>query len=156
MKALHCGVFSVLLAIVGVIQAQPVKRLAGDRERLIGAWRLVHIESPGTDGKTSPGPEPTGMLLYTPDGHVSVQLMYPDSAGALSNDYVRNGYEASFGSYEIDETNHLLTHHIEGSNTRGLLVGKDLPRVYRFDAGGRLIIKSERPDEHWFVVWEHY
>ncbi len=96
------------------------------------------------------------MLLYTRDGHVSVQLMYPESASALSNDYVQNGYEASFGSYNIDEAKHILTHHIEASNTRSLLVGKDLPRVYRFTSDGHLIIKSARPDERWFVEWEHY
>jgi len=39
-----------------------------------------------------------GTLIYTRDGHMSVQLMYPESAAALSNDYVLNGYEASFGS----------------------------------------------------------
>ena len=39
------------------------------------------------------------MLIYTGDGHMSVQLMYPKSASSLSNEYVLNGYEASFGSF---------------------------------------------------------
>lgn len=96
------------------------------------------------------------MLIYTRDGHMSVQLMYPKSANALSNEYVQNGYEASFGSYDVDEATHTLTHHVEGANTRDLLVGKDLPRVYQFTADGKLIIRSARPDEHWSVMWEHY
>jgi Lipocalin-like domain len=96
------------------------------------------------------------MLIYTRDGHISVQLMYPNSAKAISNEYVQNGYEASFGSYDVDEVTHTLTHHVEGSNTRDLLVGKDLPRVYQFSADGKLIIRSARPDEHWSVMWEHY
>jgi hypothetical protein len=82
--------------------------------------------------------------------------MYPKSASALSNEYVLNGYEASFGSYDLDEAKHMLTHHVQGSVTRDLLVGKDLPRVYEFTGDGHLIIKSARPDEHWFVTWEHY
>ncbi len=96
------------------------------------------------------------MLVYTRDGHVSVQLMYPKSAKAQSNEYVQDGYEASFGSYEVNEATHTVTHHVQGSNTRDLLVGKDLPRNYQFAAEGHLIIKSARPDEHWSVRWEHY
>ena len=49
-----------------------------------------------------------------------------------------------------------VTHHVPGSITRDLLVGKDLPRVYEFTGDGHLIIKSARPDEHWSVMWEHY
>ena len=87
---------------------------------------------------------------------MSVQLMYPKSETALSNEYVQNGYEASFGSYDVDQAAHTVTHHVQGSVTRDLLVGKDLPRVYQFTPEGRLILKSARPDEHWSVTWEHY
>ena len=126
------------------------------REKLIGAWHLVRIDAPGPDGKPPSGPQPQGMLIYTRDGHMSVQLMYPKAAGALSNEYVANGYEASFGSYDVDEATHTLTHHVQGSVTGALLVGKDLPRVYQFTADGHLIIRSARPDEHWSVTWEHF
>ena len=97
-----------------------------------------------------------GAEIYTRDGHMSVQLMYPESAENLSNEYVLNGYEASFGSYDVDETAHTVTHHVQGSNTRDLLVGKDLPRKFEFTSNGHLIIRSARPDEHWFVTWEHF
>jgi len=49
-----------------------------------------------------------------------------------------------------------LTHHVQGSNTRELLVGKDLPRIYQLTDDGKLIIRSARPEEHWSVTWEHY
>ena len=103
-----------------------------------------------------PIPQPKGMLIYTRDGHMSVQLMYPESANPLSNEYVLNCYEASFGSYDVDETAHTVTHHVQGSVTRDLLVGKDLPRKFELTADGHLIIRSARPDEHWTVTWEHY
>ena len=83
-----------------------------ERAKLIGAWHLVRIETPGPDGKPLPIPQPKGMLIYTRDGHMSVQLMYPASAGIPSNEYVRDGYEASFGSYEVDEATHTITHHV--------------------------------------------
>ena len=149
---------STVLASVALAQAQSEKKHAADhdssRERLIGAWHLVRIDNPGADGKSMPGPQPKGMLIYTRDGHMSVQLMYPKSAQPLFNEYVRDDYEASFGSYDVDEATHTLTHHVEGSITRDLLVGKDLPRVYQFTGDGNLIIKSVRPDEHWSVTWE--
>ena len=96
------------------------------------------------------------MLIYTRDGHMSVQLMYPKSPYNQSNQYVLDGYEASFGSYDVDEAKHMLTHHVQGSITRDLLVGRDLPRIYQFTADGKLAIRSSRPDEHWSVTWEHY
>ena len=117
---------------------------------------MAHLEAPGPDGKPSDIPQPKGMLIYTRDGHMSVQLMYPKSTNARSNEYVQDGYEASFGSYEVDEATHTLIHHVLGSVTRDLLVGKDLPRVFQFTGDGHLIIKSVRPDERWSVTWEHY
>ena len=156
MKALSSCALLAVVAIAGLAQVQSAKKEVGDRERLIGGWHLVLIEAPGPDGKPLDIPQPKGILIYTPDGHMSVQLMYPKSAAALSNEYVQNGYEASFGSYDVDETTHTLTHHVQGSVTRDLLVGKDLARVYQFTEDGHLIIKSARPDDHWKVTWQHY
>lgn len=128
----------------------------GAKEKLIGAWHLVHIDAPGPYGKSVPIPQPKGVLIYTRDGHMSVQLMYPESENTLSNEYVLNGYEASFGSYEVDEMAHTVTHHVQGSNTRDLLVDKALPRKFEITADGHFIIRSARADEHWSVTWEHY
>jgi len=160
MKALYCGALTVVVTIAGFIQGQSAKKhVTGHdsaREKLIGAWHLAHIEAPGPDGKPVDIPQPKGMLIYTRDGHMSVQLMYPQSANTQSNEYVQDGYEASFGSYDIDEATHTLIHHVQGSVTRDLLVGKDLPRVYQFTGDRHLIIRSARADEHWSVTWEHY
>ena len=116
MKTLRYGAWVVILAIAGLVHVQSAKPQesghASDREKLIGAWHLVHIDSPGQDGKPTDIPQPQGMLIYTRDGHMSVQLMYPKSTNALSNEYVQNGYEASFGSYEVDEAKHMLTNHV--------------------------------------------
>jgi hypothetical protein len=160
MNAWRYGAFAAVMTIAGLAYAQSPKTEVGEqdsaRERLIGAWHLVRIEAPGPDGQPMSIPQPKGMLIYTRDGHMSVQLMYPRSEAALSNEYVQNGYEASFGSYDVDEATHTVTHHVQASVTRDLLVGKDLPRVYHFTADGHLVIKSARPDEHWSVTWEHY
>jgi hypothetical protein len=140
------------VAISGAAQSHSDSK--PEKQRFIGSWHLISIVGP--DGKLVAGTPPKGMLIYTADGHMSVQLMYPKAANALSNEYVQNGYEASFGTYDINDATHTVTHHVQGSNTRDLLVGKDLPRVYRFSPDGHLIIRSARPDEHWSVTWEHY
>ena len=160
MKALLYGALIMALAVASLVNVHSAKtQEAGhlsDRERLIGAWHPEHIDSPQPDGKPSDIPQPKGMLIYTRDGHMSVQLMYPKSANSQSNQYVLDGYEASFGSYDVDEARNALTHHVQGSNTRDLLVGKDLPRVYQLTADGKLVIRSAQPGEHWCVTWEHY
>jgi hypothetical protein len=82
--------------------------------------------------------------------------MYPKSAGSPSNEYVRNGYEASFGSSTIDEKTHTLTHHVLGPVTGDLLFGKDLRRIYTLPDDAPLVIRSAKSDEHWSVTWRHY
>ncbi|MEO6802750.1 MAG: lipocalin-like domain-containing protein [Granulicella sp.] len=147
------GAFVVALLVSHAAAAQNTSARSS-RGRLIGAWHLVRI-APDADGKSAPGPQPKGMLAYTRDGHMSVQLMYPATEVALSNEYVRDGYEASFGTYEVNESAHTVTHHVQGSVTRDQLVGKDLPRKFEFTADGHLLIRSTRPDEHWSVTWAH-
>lgn len=124
-----------------------------NREKLIGAWHLLSLDAPGPDGKLTHLTDIKGQLIYTRDGHMSVQLMYPPTQSSLSNDYVFDGYEASFGTYGVDEKAHIITHHVQASVTRGL-VGKDLSRSFQL-LNGKLIIKSVRPDEHWAVTWQH-
>ena len=145
---------ALLLTVCAVAQMSPSQAGHSNTDRLVGAWRLVKIESPGTDGETPHDAQPTGMLIYTKDGHMSVQLMYPGKT--ISNEYVEQGYEASFGSYDVDESRHLVTHHVQGSVTRDRLVGKDLPRRFEFTSDGHLLISSAQPEEHWLVTWEKY
>jgi len=158
-KAIYAATLVVAVTLAIFAHTQSAKKASGSRgagEKLIGAWHLLHIDTPGPNGNETPIPQPKGMLIYTRDGHMSVQLMYPESANTISNEYVLNGYEASFGSYDVDEVAHTVTHHVQGSNTRDLLVGKDLPRKYEFTADGHLVIRSAKADEHWFVTWERY
>src|SRR3954467_9085350 len=147
MKSLLCFLLAALASLSGVSQTSSEgKKTGSDREKLIGAWHLVSLGDLGP-GKMNNVAGLNGTLIYTSDGHMSVQLMYPPSASTLSNDYVLNGYEASFGSYDVDEAKHTVTHHVAGSITH-VLVGKDLQRTYQITNDGHLVIKSTRSDEH--------
>lgn len=128
-------------------------RPAGDRDRFVGAWRLAWMEAPGPDGKMTRFTDRKGTLMFTRDGRMSVQIQFPESQ-SVTNDYVLNGYEASFGTYEVNEGARTTTRHVEGSITRGL-VGKSLTRAYQF-SDGRLTMRSVRPEERWSVTWQRY
>jgi hypothetical protein len=127
----------------------------GFRGHFVGAWRLVSLEAPGPDGKIQKS-NSTGMFVFTRDGHASVQVMErnpPPQAAAGPEQYSQGGYEATFGTYVIDETAHTFTFHVDGALVHGL-IGKDSPRSFEF-SGNQLIVKSTRPREHWKVTWEH-
>ncbi|MBV8630998.1 MAG: lipocalin-like domain-containing protein [Silvibacterium sp.] len=144
-------VFWGLGAAVGVEQA-PTQ----DTNRFVGAWRLAWLEQPGADGKLQ-RIECCGMFVFTQDGHASVQVMeqQPQEQGAAGpQQYSQGGYEASFGTYTVDESAHTFTFHVEGALVRSL-IGSDLPRAYEF-SGKQLIVKSTRADEKWRVCWEQY
>jgi hypothetical protein len=67
--------------------------------------------------------------------------------------YAQGGYEASYGSYHIDDSS-TFTFHIDGALVR-TLIGKDLKRAYQISEN-RLTVRSTDPKEHWEVVWERY
>jgi len=161
-KLLSLGVVSLFIGMTAMIlSGSPERgRNEGIRGRFIGAWRLAWLEEEGADGKIHRA-DCTGLLVYTRDGHMSVQVMYRDpqtnpqaATNAAPLQYAQGGYEASFGTYEIDERAHNFTYHVEGALVR-TLIGKDLTRIYDF-SGKQLIVKSFSPDEHWRVAWEHY
>jgi hypothetical protein len=157
-RLLSIGVVSLFIGMTATTPSGGQNRGGneGIRERFVGAWRLVSLEAPGPDGKIHRA-DSTGMFVFTRDGHASVQVMErnpPPQAAAGPEQYSQGGYEATFGMYEVDESAHTFTFHVEGALVR-TLIGKDLPRSFEF-SGNQLIVKSIRPEEHWKVTWEHY
>jgi hypothetical protein len=160
-KLLLLGVASLLVSITAMtlFASQDRGGRAGNegiRARFVGAWRLASLEAESASGKTQKA-DSTGLLVFTQDGHMSVQVMERNrhaQTRVAPQQYSQGGYEASFGTYEIDESTHTFTFHVEGALVR-TLIGKDLPRAFEF-SGKQLIVKPSSPDEHWRVAWEHY
>ena len=157
-KLLSLGVVSLFIGMTAMTQSGSQDRGGneGIRGRFVGAWRLAWLEEEGADGKVHRA-DCTGLLVFTRDGHMSVQVMYrnpPSGTSAAPVQYAQGGYEASFGTYEINEGAHTFNYHVEGALVR-TFIGKDSTRVYEF-SGKQLIVKSSSPDEHWRVAWEHY
>lgn len=149
-------------AVVFLIGMSPMRLSSQDRvnpggirDRFVGAWRLAWLEEPDGAGKIH-RVDCAGLLVYTRDGHMSVQVLYRNPQGgsnAAPVQYAQGGYEASFGRYEINDA-HMFTFHVDGAMVR-TLIGKDLKRVYEL-SGNELIVRSSDPNEHWRVAWERY
>jgi Lipocalin-like domain len=91
--------------------------------RLIGTWRLQSFVSRRGQNVRHPfGVDALGLLVYTATGHMSGQLMRlgrpPAGAGTLgagSDDEVRaaaTGYVAYAGTFEVDEADNIVMHHV--------------------------------------------
>src|SRR5260370_33298970 len=64
----------------------------GLREQLIGAWKLVsYIETPmdGSPTRYPMGEKGQGIIMYTPDGYMSAQLMKPGRRNFASGDWFK-------------------------------------------------------------------
>ena len=91
--------------------------------------------------------------MYTSDGRTSVQIQFPDSQSSISNDYILNGYEASFGTYEVNE-----------KATRSPAALRDRSReARRTEPHARVPVFGRAPDhafssaeERWSTTWERY
>jgi len=148
----------LLLSVIALLSLGAAAQSAHDardrnteiKDGFVGAWKLVSLEEPSADGQLHKS-DCAGMFVFTPDGRASVQVMYRNAATASA--YAHSGYEASYGSYHIDDDS-TFTFHIDCALAR-TLIGKDLRRAYQI-SGDQLTIKSTNPHEHWKVVWERY
>ena|ERR1700685_2984508 len=96
---------------------------------IIGTWRIVLADDRSNNRATwvhTYGNHPRGYLIYDASGHVSVQFtsdppMSPFASGddfAATDAEIRHAYEnyvAYFGTYTVDESRSVVTHHVEGS-----------------------------------------
>jgi hypothetical protein len=94
------------------------------RQALLGTWRLVSVQSE-VDGTVvkSIGDNPLGYLVYTPDGHVFVQmaarerreLFGPSEHGPVLLETTQTdaqlGYRGYSGTFEVRDGQ--VIHHIE-------------------------------------------
>jgi len=143
----------------------------GLREQLIGAWKLVsYIETPmdGSPTRYPMGEKGQGIIMYTPDGYMSAQLMKPGRRNFASGDWFKgtpeeyaeegSGYIAYSGPFHVDEAKQTLTHSMDVSLFPGW-IGQTQPRVVKiegkhlhlsaaapFPSGGTMVTAS--------LVWE--
>ena len=96
----------------------------GLRDRLVGAWELQEYTATAEDGTiTFPmGEDATGLIIYTPDGYMSAQLMVQGRPAYASGDMeggtaeerraATRGYIAYSGPFSVDEASGTVKHHV--------------------------------------------
>ncbi len=156
-RLLSLGVVSLFIGVTAMTLSGRQDRGGNSsiRDRFIGAWRLAWLEEQGAEGKIHRA-DCTGLLVYTRDGHMSVQVMYRNLQAATQGgpvQYAQGGYEAFFGTYNVNEGAHTFNYHVDAALVRSL-IGKDFTRVFEL-SGKQLIVRSSDPNEHWRVAWEH-
>jgi hypothetical protein len=110
-------------------------------ERLVGAWELIDLVEEPLDGSASRyplGERAVGLIVYTADGHMSVQIMQEghaspgedDPYGRTADDYAAEArtYFAYAGRYTVDEARGVVTHGVRMSLFPGW-VGQDQERA---------------------------
>lgn len=126
------------------------------RERLIGAWSLVSYEERPVDGSPSVYPfsrHPKGLLMYTPDGYVSAQLMHAKRELFAADDWFdgtaegyreeATSYIAYSGQFNVDEQKQSLTHSMFVSLFPNW-IGQTQSRAVRIE-GDKLYLSTVAP-----------
>ena len=126
------------------------------RDQLIGAWKLVsYVEKPvnGSAPNHPMGERPRGIIMYTPDGYMSAQLMRPDRSPFASGDwfkatpeeYAREAsmYFAYTGPFDVNEKEKIVTHSVFVSVFPNW-IGQTQQRVVRIE-GDTLHLSTTSP-----------
>jgi hypothetical protein len=95
----------------------------GLRDRLVGAWKLQEYSATAEDGSVvyPMGGDATGLIIYTPDGYMSAQLMTrgrppyaaadPQGGTCEEESAAARGYLAYSGPFSVDEKIGIVRHH---------------------------------------------
>lgn len=124
---------------------------------LIGTWELVDWRSVDGSGEvTFPwGEDPRGQIIYSAE-RMSAQLMRLPDSGEGPEGFRDLSY---WGTYDLDEENGTVTHHVLGSSSESW-VGSDQLRGFRLDGPDRVTllvlgrVGEERSSPSSELTWE--
>jgi hypothetical protein len=135
---------------------------------LVGTWQLVSIARQGRDGKSDDAPfgkRPTGMLIYTADGHTSVIISYDNRKRLSSDDRLAasvqekaTAFDTSFGyAGRYTCSSNRVIHHATMASVPNW-VGTDMVRLIRL-SDGKLTLSTPPllvggAASTWELIWE--
>jgi Lipocalin-like domain len=136
---------------VGKAQQQAKPESAAASEALIGAWRLVSVETIRPNGEVIYpfyGKHPEGLIVYDRSGWMSVQIVsdpkpaatHIDSRGAMlkaapaEKIAAIEGYYAYCGTWTVDAATSTVTHHVKQALYPGER-GQDFSRHFALNGG---------------------
>lgn len=127
MTKLNRLVLSLALASVMAIGFAARSDAASVKQKLLGSWELVSLSRSVNGNVTQPlGLHPMGYVTFDRTGHFSAQVTRPDiprfaidsknSGTDAENRAVVQGMLTEFGTFSLDQKNHVLIEHIVGCN----------------------------------------
>ena len=146
---------------------QPLCFAQGGKEAFVGAWKLISLESVRPNGEVVEGwmgRNPVGLIIYDSKGYMSVQLIRDPRPAMTANTvselnkvapeelkdaYV--GYYAYFGTYEVNEKEGFVIHHVQGS-LRPAEVGIEHKRFFKI-SDNRITLST--PPMLYSLIGEH-
>jgi Lipocalin-like domain len=161
MKFILVSLALALLAVGPIREAQTTQ----GRNLIVGAWSLSSYElrlKPSGTITTPFGPHPVGQILYEANGQMSAQLMRPETTAFASNDPLRatdeeaasawRNYIGYWGTYTIDASAGIITHHIEGAWLTNW-VGQNQTRAFQL-SGDSLSLDADSAAWHAHLTWK--
>ena len=162
-------VFASILVLLVIAVFSFAQNRRGNEEiarKVVGTWRLISIEATRPNGEVAHdwGQNPTGLIIYDSSGRMAVQFMRDPPPSSAFNpltieekNAAFEGYYAYFGTYEFNEKDGTVTHHIQ-SSMRPYEVGTDYKRFYKL-GGNRLTLFTppmlrEGEQRVYRLVWE--
>lgn len=142
-----------MLIAVAFLTAVPEGRYTGAQERanIVGTWKLVAASASTTAGVRIDNPlgaGPTGMLVYTADGHMAAIVRYGGRRPLSGADYVASPaveraeafatFFAYGGRYSVSGS--AVTHHVEVASVENW-INTDMMRRLQLD-GNRLVLRT--------------
>ena len=120
--------------------------------QLVGNWTLISYITENPDGSTGkPYGDAVGRLSYDEHGHMSGQVMRPGrtivAPGDWQSQQVRSayaGYIAYFGTYQVNDAQDTVVHHVLGALNPGWVGGNQVRRL-RFE--GPLLVLSTQVEK---------
>ena len=133
------------------------------QRQFAGAWSLTSIERRTADGEllSPPTEDRLGYLIYDATGYMGVTIMRPDRVpysedGPTADEALSQlgSYTSYFGRFTVNETEGVVTHHLEGSlNPTG--AGSDYRRFYTFTENSLTLQPPPAEDgSRAFLTWE--
>ena len=117
-----CAITALGLA---ALPGPSIAQQKSSKDMLVGAWTLLLADGVKSDGTHVPqfGPNPDGMLMFSPTGRYSVQFERANLPKIKGNDRdkatpdeskaITAGSLAHFGTYSVNDADKTFTMHIE-------------------------------------------
>ncbi|HEX3165889.1 MAG TPA: lipocalin-like domain-containing protein [Chitinophagaceae bacterium] len=148
-----------------------------DNEPVLVSWRFVEEQELDSTGEViNRDTNVDGLLIYSPEGKMNVQLLYKGTRQKIITDTIMNNdgmsshlglgfntwpteqartiidtYDAYFGDYSIDWKEQIVTHTMTG-NLRPQKSGTIYKRRFQL-RNDTLFLRDAKPNQYWQVIW---